>query len=69
MRIRAEDDWAEQGNQNDRLHDEGLASSAIAKDGGNSIDGKVALRACGSMPTRQHSQRRSQLLHRLAREH
>ena len=31
--------------------------------------GKVVLRDCGSMPTRQHNQRRSPLLHRLAREH
>lgn len=31
--------------------------------------GKVVLRDCGSMPTRQHNQKRSPLLHRLAREH
>ena len=69
MRIRSEDGWAEQSNQNDRLHDEDLVSSATEKESGNSKIGKVALRACGSMPTWQHNQRRSQFLHRLAHEH
>ena len=52
-----------------RLLDEGLVSSATEKDSDDSSAGKVALRACGSMPNRQHNQRRSQLFHRLAREH
>ena len=69
VRIRAEDDWVERGNQSDCLHDEDLVSPAIATGGVDSRVCKVALRACGSMPTRQHNQRRSQLLHRLAREH
>lgn len=69
VRIRAEDGWAERGNQNDCPYDEYLALSAIAKESGDSRVSKVALRACGSMPTQQHNQRRSQLLHRLAREH
>ena len=69
MQIQAEDGWTERGNQSDCLHDEDLVSSATEKESGNSRVGKVALRACGSMPTWQHNQRRSQLLHRLAREH
>lgn len=48
--------------------DEDLVSSAIAMGGIDSRVGKVVLRACSSMPTRQCDQRRSQLLHRLARE-
>ena len=59
----------ERGSQIDCLHDEVLVSSTTEKESGNSRVGKAALRACGSMPTRQHNQRRSTLLHRLAREH
>ena len=69
VRIRAEDGWTERGSQIDCQHDEGLVSSAIATGGVDSRVGEAALKACGSMPTRQHNQRRSQLLHRLAREH
>ena len=68
-RIRAEGGWTGRGNQSDCLHDEDLVSSAIATGGVDSRACKVALRACGSMPTRQHNQRRSPLLHRLAHEH
>ncbi len=68
-RIRAECGWTGRGNQSDCLHDEDLVSSAIATGGVDSRACKVALRACGSMPTRQHNQRRSPLLHRLAHEH
>ena len=69
MRIRAEGGWTERGNQSDCLHDEDLASSATGNDSDDSSAGKAALRACGSMPIRQHNQRRSRLFHRLALEH
>lgn len=59
----------ERGSQIDCLHDEVLVSSTTKKESGNSRVGKVALRACSSMPTRQYNRRRSTLLHRLAREY
>lgn len=55
MWIRVEDDRAERGDRSDCLHGEDFGTSAIAIDGVDSRVGKVARRACSSMPTQQYA--------------